>query len=202
VDRFSRDPDAADLRRRVLSSPPRIRTAARDRHRSRHPRRRGSVTAEIVRGRRSFGTAKTTTDPDGAWRRWTEPAPRLSALQPGTQRSCNVELWQQASRSGVCKHAAIRVQTRFGALLLRAFTCMFAFRQDPTQGSWRNARPTVGEKPGPPRTAVAPAFRRLRGAAGPTSSAPHASPPLRAMSPNWYACPRCCSLMLGFRRAM
>src|SRR4051794_7135454 len=27
----------------------------------------------------------------------------------------------------------------------------------PTPGSWRHARPLVGEKPGPPRTAVAPA---------------------------------------------
>ena len=112
VDRLPGHPDAADPRRRVLSSPPCIRATARGETRpDQAPEGRGGVTAEVLRGRRSFGAA-TTTDPDAAWRRSTEPAARRQRRNRGSAGPAPRSLGSRRavaactdSRRSVCKPA-------------------------------------------------------------------------------------------------
>ena len=109
VDRLPGHPDAADPRRRILS-PRRASGRSPVARPDQTPEGRGGVTAGVLRGRRSFGAA-TTTDPDAAWRRSTEPAARRQRRNRGSAGPAPRSLGSRRAVAGVYGLAAIRVQT-------------------------------------------------------------------------------------------
>ena len=85
---------------------------------------------------------------------------------PGPRR----DVQDSCGRGGVCKLGAVRVQTRRRGSETGLLTCQFAFRQDPTTGSWRNAGPLLAKRRGPPQTSGGPRLSLSTGAVGLTSA--------------------------------